>query len=56
LIDAVNDPQMIELDGTDELAAQARATADRIREHLPDDSMRAHFDAAEVVQRIGNRR
>jgi hypothetical protein len=47
---------MIELDGTDELAAQARVTADRIRDRLPDDSMRAHFDASDVVQRIANRR
>jgi tetratricopeptide (TPR) repeat protein len=44
---------LIDLDGSDELAAQAGATIDRIRRFLPDDSMRAHFDASEVVQRVG---
>jgi hypothetical protein len=43
---------LIELDGTDELAAQASSTIDRIRGCLADDSMRAHFDASEVVQRV----
>jgi DNA-binding winged helix-turn-helix (wHTH) protein/tetratricopeptide (TPR) repeat protein len=44
---------LIDLDGSDELAAQAGATIDRIRRFLPDDSMRAVFDASEVVQRVG---
>jgi tetratricopeptide (TPR) repeat protein len=46
---------LIDLDGTDELAAQAGSTIDLIRGCLADDSMRAHFDASEVVQRIGKR-
>jgi hypothetical protein len=47
---------LIDLDGSDELAAQAHDTTDRIRRCLPDDSMRAHFDASEVVQRVGRHR
>jgi hypothetical protein len=46
---------LIDLDDSDELTAQAHATVDRIRRCLPDDSMRAHFDASEVVQRVGSR-
>jgi hypothetical protein len=46
---------LIDLDGTEQLAAQAGSTIDLIRGCLADDSMRALFDASEVVQRIGKR-
>ncbi len=63
IADAIADPALllltldalIDLDGSDELAAQARTTIDRIRQSLPDDSLRALFDASEVVQRVGGR-
>jgi hypothetical protein len=40
------------LDGTDELAARARAAADRIHHALPDDRMQRSFRESEVVRRI----
>ena len=43
---------MLQLDGTDELSARARALGDQICDALPDDSMRATFRASEVVRRI----
>jgi len=43
---------LIGLDGTDELATQARAVTDRIDEGLPDEIMRRCFIESEVVRRI----
>lgn len=43
---------LLALDGTDELLARAQQVRDRIDDALPDDSMRAHFGASEVVQRL----
>ena len=43
---------MLQLDGTDEMSARARALGDQICDALPDDSMRATFRASEVVHRI----
>jgi tetratricopeptide (TPR) repeat protein len=43
---------MLEIDGSDDLAALARVTVDRIHAALPDDSMRERFRASDVVQRV----
>ena len=43
---------LIGLDGTDELAARARAVLDSIHGALPDEVMRRSFTESEVVQRI----
>jgi hypothetical protein len=43
---------LIGLDGTDELATQARAVTDCIYESLPNDVMRRCFTESEVVRRI----
>src|SRR5207253_9817261 len=43
---------LIALDGRGELAARARAVADRIDEGLPDELMRRCFTESEIVQRI----
>lgn len=43
---------LIAFEGSDELAAQARAVTDRIESALPDELMRQCFSDAEVVRRI----
>jgi class 3 adenylate cyclase/DNA-binding SARP family transcriptional activator len=44
---------LLELDGDDQLAAEARATAGRIIARLPTEEMRERFRAAEPVRLIG---
>ena len=44
---------LLELDGDDKLAAEARETAGRILAHLPTEEMRERFRAAEPVRLIG---
>jgi class 3 adenylate cyclase/tetratricopeptide (TPR) repeat protein len=44
---------LLELDGDDDLAAEARATAGRILARLPTEEMRERFRAAEPVRLIG---
>lgn len=46
---------LLELDGTDELAARARAVTDRVHDALPDEGMRGDFRGSEVVRRIRRR-
>jgi len=46
---------LLELDGSDELAAEARAVTDRVHDALPDDGMRGEFRESEVVLRIRRR-
>jgi hypothetical protein len=43
---------LLGLDGTDELASQARAAIERIHGALSDDAMRRCFTESEVVRRI----
>lgn len=43
---------LVPLDGDDVLAAEARATAERIMAALPDDEMRLRFEAAEPVRLV----
>jgi len=43
---------LIELEGTDALAAQARAAAERIHDALPDAAMRRSFTESDVVRRV----
>jgi tetratricopeptide (TPR) repeat protein len=47
---------LLQLEGTDQLASQARATSDRIRDALSDEVMRRCFADSEVVRRITARR
>jgi hypothetical protein len=44
---------LLELDGDDHLAAEARATAGRILARLPTEEMRERFRAAAPVRLIG---
>jgi hypothetical protein len=44
---------LLELDGDDQLAAEAHATAGRILAQLPTEEMRERFRAAEPVRLIG---
>ena len=46
---------LIDVDGTDDLASQARAATDRIHDALPDEVMRRCFTDSEVVRRLRNR-
>jgi hypothetical protein len=43
---------LLQLDGTDELAAEARGVAGRIVEELPDATMKQRFESTDVAQRI----
>jgi hypothetical protein len=43
---------LLQLDGEDLLAAEARATADRIAAALPDETMRRRFRDAEMVRSL----
>jgi hypothetical protein len=45
---------LLELDGDDQLAAEARATARQIIACLPTEAMRERFRAAEPIRLIGN--
>ena len=44
---------LLALNGNDQLAAEARATAGRILAHLPTEEMRERVRAAEPVRLIG---
>ena len=46
---------LLELDGSDELAGQARTVTDRVHDALPDEGMRDDFRGSEVVRRIRRR-
>jgi tetratricopeptide (TPR) repeat protein len=43
---------LLAIEGDEELAGEARETAERIRAALPDDAVRRRFEAAEAVQRV----
>jgi hypothetical protein len=43
---------LLEVDGDDALAAEARATAERMLEALPDGELRGTFAAADPVRRL----
>src|SRR5262249_46507248 len=43
---------LLELDGSDDLAIEARALSDRIVVALPDETMRRRFIESDAVQRI----
>jgi hypothetical protein len=44
---------LLDLEGSDRLAAEALALCDRIRRALPGDVLKRRFDSSEIVQRIG---
>jgi hypothetical protein len=44
---------LLDLEGSDQLAAEARALRDRIRGALPGDAVKRRFDNSEIVQRVG---
>jgi DNA-binding winged helix-turn-helix (wHTH) protein/tetratricopeptide (TPR) repeat protein len=61
--DRIGDPALVlvaldallALDGTDRLAARARAVIDRVRDALPDEIMRRSFLESEIVRRADSR-
>jgi tetratricopeptide (TPR) repeat protein len=44
---------LLDLEGSDQLAAEALALRDRIRGALPGDAVKRRFDSSEIVQRVG---
>lgn len=44
---------LLDLEGSDQLAAEALSLCDRIRGALPGDAVKRRFDTSEIVQRVG---